>query len=49
MKQSTKGHHKGKGHKDMSKIKCFKCGEYGHYAHDCLKPNDNVNIAQIRE
>ena len=29
-KHSTKGDHKGKGHKDMSKIKCFNCGEYGH-------------------
>ena len=31
-KQSTKRDHKEKGHKDMSKIKCFICGEYGHYA-----------------
>ena len=26
-KQSTKGDQKEKGHKDMSKIKCFNCGE----------------------
>ena len=30
----------------MSKIKCYNCGEYGHYAHDCLRPCDNANIAQ---
>ena len=26
-RKSIKGDHKGKGHKDMSKIKCFNCGE----------------------
>ena len=31
-KQSTKGDSKGKGHRDMSTIKCFNCGEYGHFA-----------------
>ena len=46
---STKGEYKGKGHEDMSKIKCDNCGEYWHYAHDCLKPCDNVNIAQENE
>ena len=35
----------GKGHLDMSKIKCFNCGEYGHFAHDCPKVHDNANIA----
>ena len=29
----------------MSKIKCFNCGEYGHYAQDCLKACNNANIA----
>ena len=33
----------------MSKIKCFICGEYGHYAQDCPKPCDNVNVAQESE
>ena len=48
-KQSTKGDSKGKGHRDMSKIKCFNCGEYGHFAHDCLKACNNTNIAQESE
>ena len=30
----------------MSKIKCLNCGEYGHFARDCLKACDNTNIAQ---
>ena len=33
----------------MSKIKCFNCGEYGHYAQHCLKPCNNDNIAQHSE
>ena len=33
----------------MSKIKCFNCGEYGHFAHDCPKARDNANIAQESE
>ena len=33
----------------MSKIECYNCGEYGHYAHDSLKPHDNANIAQESE
>ena len=45
-KQNGKGDSKGKGHLDMSKIKCFNCGEYGHFAHDCPKAHDNANIAQ---
>ena len=30
----------------MSKIKCFNCREYGHFAHDCPEAHDNANIAQ---
>ena len=45
-KQNVKGDSKGKGHLDMSKIKCFNCGEYGHFARDCLKARNNANIAQ---
>ena len=48
-KQHGKGDSKGKGHLDMSKIKCFNCGEYGHFAHDCPKAHDNANIAQESE
>ena len=48
-KQDGKGDPKGKGHLDMSKIKCFNFGEYGHFAHDCPKARDNANIAQESE
>ena len=48
-KQHGKGDSKGKGHLDMSKIKCFNCGEYGHFAHDCPKACDNANIAKESE
>ena len=48
-KQSTKGDSKGKGHREMSKIKCFNSREYGHFAHDCPKAHDNANIAQESE
>ena len=48
-KQNGKGDSKGKGQIDMSKIKCFNCGEYGHFACDCLKARNNTNIAQESE
>ena len=48
-KQHGKGDSKGNRHLDMSKIKCFNCGEYGHYTHDCPKAHDNANIAQESE
>ena len=44
-KQWGKGDSKGKGHIDMSKIKCYNCGEFGHFAWDCPKARDNANIA----
>ena len=47
--QHGKGDSKGKGHLDISKIKCFNCGEYGNFAHDCPKARDNANIAQVSE
>ena len=48
-KQWSKGDPKGKGHIDMSKIKCYNCGEFGHFARDCPKAQDNANIAQESE
>ena len=48
-KQQGKGDSKGKGHLDMSKIKFYNCGEYGHFAHDCPKAHDNANIARESE
>ena len=45
-KQSNKRDHKGKGHWDMSKIKCFNCG---HFERDCLKAHDNASIARESE
>ena len=44
-----KGDFKGKGHIDMSKIKCFNSGEFGHFARDCPKARDNADIAQESE
>ena len=48
-KQHGKGDSKGKGHLDMSKIKCFNCGEYRHFACDCPKARNNANIARESE
>ena len=45
----AKGTPRAKDILDMSKIKCFNCGEYGHFACDCLKARDNANIAQESE
>ena len=45
----AKGTPKAKGNIDMSKIKCFNCGEYRHFARDCPKARDNANIAQESE
>ena len=40
---------KGKGKTNMSKIKCYNCGEMGHFAWDCPNPCKNANIAQENE
>ena len=33
----------------MTKIKCYNCGEMGHFAWSCPKPRKNANIAQESE
>ena len=33
----------------MTKIKCYNCGEMGHFAWDCQKPRKKANIARESE
>ena len=47
--QKPKKDSKGKGKTDMTKIKCYNCGEMGHFAWNCLKPRENANLARENE
>ena len=47
--QKPKKDSKGKGKTDMTKIKCFNCGEMGHFAWNCPKPRKNTNLARENE
>ena len=33
----------------MTKIKCYDCGEMGHFAGNCMKPRENANLVRENE
>lgn len=40
------GYMKGRGARDKSKIKCYNCNNYGHYAAECRKPRRTREVTQ---
>ena len=47
--QKPKKDSKGKGKTDMTKMKCYNCGEMGHFVRNCPKPHENANMGQESE
>mgnify|MGYP003562060748 CR=1 FL=1 len=41
------GADKKQAEKDMSKVKCFRCHQMGHYAHSRPKKKKNANLAKV--
>lgn len=50
-----RGRDYGRGVRDKSKVRCFKCSAYGHYAAECKKPRrdkdqkEEVNMVQMQD
>ena len=47
--QKPKKDSKGKGKTEMTKIKCYNCGEMGQFAWNCPKLCKNTNLARENE
>lgn len=42
----SSGYMRGRGGRDKSKIRCFNCSIYGHYAAECRKPRRTKEVTQ---